>query len=133
MGKTDRHSAEFKSKVALEPVKGMRTVSELAGKYQIHPTQISRWKLQVQECVNELFANVKGPKRLRTNCPLDREAYPETEVSPLRSGTITVAPRFAGQLSIGSACSGVIGLFLEDDLVSKRLSHFQGGHYRPLL
>ncbi len=57
-----RHSAEFKGKVALEALKGMKTVNELAGQYQIHPTQISQWKRQVQEHVNELFApgQVKG-------------------------------------------------------------------------
>jgi len=54
-----RHSAEFKGKVALEALRGMKTVNELAGQYQIHPTQISQWKRQVQGHVNELFA--KGP------------------------------------------------------------------------
>ena len=52
-----RHSAEFKGKVALEALK---TVNELAGQYQVHPTQISQWKRQVQERVNELFANGHG-------------------------------------------------------------------------
>lgn len=55
-----RHSAEFKGKVALEALKGMKTVHELAGQYQVHPTQISQWKRQVQERVNELFANGQG-------------------------------------------------------------------------
>ncbi len=36
-----RHSAEFKSKVALEALKGIEMVNELAGQYQVHPTQIS--------------------------------------------------------------------------------------------
>jgi transposase-like protein len=39
-----QHSAEFKGKVALEALKGVKTVNELAGEYQIHPTQISQWK-----------------------------------------------------------------------------------------
>ena len=54
-----RHSAAFKGQVALEALKGVKTVNELAGQYQIHPTQISQWKRQVQGHVNELFA--KGP------------------------------------------------------------------------
>ena len=33
-----RHSAEFKAKVALEALKGLKTVNELAGQYQLHPT-----------------------------------------------------------------------------------------------
>ena len=55
-----RHSAAFKGKVALEALKGLKTVNELAGQYQVHPTRISQWKWQVQERVNELFANGHG-------------------------------------------------------------------------
>jgi transposase-like protein len=44
-----RHSAEFKAKVALEALKGLQTVNELAGQYQVHPAQISQWKRQVQK------------------------------------------------------------------------------------
>ena len=52
-----RHSAELKGKVALEALKGMQTVNELAGQYQVHPTQLSQWKRQVQGRVNELFVH----------------------------------------------------------------------------
>ena len=55
-----RHSAEFKGKVALEAIKAVKTVNELAGQYQVPPTQISQWKRQVQERVNELFARTPG-------------------------------------------------------------------------
>lgn len=54
-----RHSAEFKAKVALEALKGLKTVNELAGQYQVHPTQISQWKRQVQGGARELFAGVR--------------------------------------------------------------------------
>ena len=37
-----RHSADFKAKVALEALKGVKPVNELAGQYQVHPTQISQ-------------------------------------------------------------------------------------------
>ena len=55
-----RHSAEFKAKVALEALKGLKTVNELAGQYQVHPTQISQWKRQVQGGARELFAGARG-------------------------------------------------------------------------
>ena len=38
--KRQRHSAEFKAKVALAAVKGDRTVNELAGQFGVHPTMI---------------------------------------------------------------------------------------------
>ena len=39
-----RFSAEFKAKVALEAIRGERTISELATKHQLHPNQITQWK-----------------------------------------------------------------------------------------
>ncbi len=61
-----RHNAEFKGKVALEALKGLKTVNELAGQYQVHPTQISQWKRQVQGRVNELFVNGQGKGQQET-------------------------------------------------------------------
>ena len=42
--KRRQYSPEFKFKVALEAVKGRKTLSDLAGELQVHPTQISDWK-----------------------------------------------------------------------------------------
>jgi len=61
MGKTRiRHSADFKAKVALEALKGLKTVNELASQYQVHPTQISQWKCQVQGGAKELFTTARA-------------------------------------------------------------------------
>lgn len=43
------HSQEFKAKVALEAVKGVHTLSELASRYKVHSTQIAQWKKQLLE------------------------------------------------------------------------------------
>ena len=61
MGETRvRHSAELKAKVALEALKGLQTVNELAGQYQVQPTQISQWKRQDQGGAKDLFASGQG-------------------------------------------------------------------------
>jgi putative transposase len=39
-----KHSGAFKAKVALEAVKGERTLNELAGHFEVHPTQVVQWK-----------------------------------------------------------------------------------------
>ena len=44
MSKRRNHDAAFKARVALEAVKGERTVSELAAEYGVHPTMIHQWK-----------------------------------------------------------------------------------------
>ena len=45
--KRKKHLEEFKAKVALEAVKGIRTLSELSSVYQVHPTVIGQWKRQL--------------------------------------------------------------------------------------
>jgi len=44
MSKRKQHNPVFKSKVALEALKGERTISELASQFGIHPTMIHQWK-----------------------------------------------------------------------------------------
>ena len=57
MGQRKRHSAAFKARVALEVIRGEKTANELAGLYQVHPTQISEWKKRALEGMPELFAD----------------------------------------------------------------------------
>ena len=56
MGQTRKHhSKEFKAKVALEAVKGVYPLSELASRYKVHPTQIAQWKRQLLENAPHVF------------------------------------------------------------------------------
>ena len=41
-----RFTADFKAKVALEALRGDRTIQEIAAKHQVHPNQVSQWKRQ---------------------------------------------------------------------------------------
>jgi transposase-like protein len=50
-----QHSAEFKAKVALEALKELKTVPELAHEYTVHPTQINQWKKHLREGAPSLF------------------------------------------------------------------------------
>ena len=52
-----QYSAEFKAKVALEAIKGMRTVNEIAVHYEVHPTQVAQWKKQAVEHLRAAFAD----------------------------------------------------------------------------
>ena len=51
-----QYSAEFKARVALEALKGLKTVNELASTYGVHPTQIAHWKHRLQKEMPEIFS-----------------------------------------------------------------------------
>ena len=55
MKKRRNHDAGFKARVALEAVKGERTVSELAAEYGVHPTMIHQWKKALLDGAADIF------------------------------------------------------------------------------
>ncbi len=52
-----QYSAQLKAKVALEAIKGQRTINEIASAYGIHPNQVQTWKKQALEQLPDLFTN----------------------------------------------------------------------------
>jgi len=52
-------SPDYKVKVVLEALKGLKSPSEIASAYQVHPTQIGFWKKRVLEGAKTLFENEK--------------------------------------------------------------------------
>jgi len=52
-----RFDTEFKSRVALEAIKGNKTIAELSSNYNVHSTQISNWKRQALAGIKEFFSH----------------------------------------------------------------------------
>jgi len=52
----------FEAKVALDALRGLKSVSELASQHQVHPTQITLWKKQLLEGAAEVFASPSAKK-----------------------------------------------------------------------
>ena len=59
-GKRRKHTDEFKARVALEAVKGVKTLSELSSAYGVHPTVIAHWKRQLVTGAPGVFASGSG-------------------------------------------------------------------------
>ena len=57
MTKRRNFSDKFKATVALEALRGDKTVQEIASKRQLHPTQVSTWKRQAIEGMANVFSN----------------------------------------------------------------------------
>jgi len=49
----------FKERVALEAIKRERTISEIAGQFEVHPNQIIKWKKKLLENIPSLFSKKK--------------------------------------------------------------------------
>ena len=63
---------EFKAKVAMEAIKGQRTLNELANEYGVHPNQIGMWKKKLLEIAPEVFSRGKDRDAERAKEELDR-------------------------------------------------------------
>ena len=52
-----RFTGDFKARVALEALRGDKTVQEIASKHKVHPNQVSAWKRQAIDGLGEVFSN----------------------------------------------------------------------------
>lgn len=41
------HSASFKARVALEAIRGDKTIAQIAAHHEVHPNQVTSWKTQL--------------------------------------------------------------------------------------
>ena len=69
--KRRKFTKEFKAKVAVEAVKGQRTVNELAAEFGVHPSQIGLWKKQLFQAVPEVFGSGKDREAERLEAERD--------------------------------------------------------------
>ena len=55
----EKNSNELKAQIALDAIKGQKTIAELASEYGVHANQISIWKKQLLDAVPAAFSNGK--------------------------------------------------------------------------
>jgi transposase len=63
---------DFKAKVAIEAIKGEKTINEVASMYEVHPSQVAQWKKLAIEKLPDVMADGRG-KQVRANLAVDEE------------------------------------------------------------
>lgn len=57
-----QYSAKFKARVAVEAIRGEKTLSQLGSQFKVHPIQIAKWRKAALEQIPELFVDGRTRK-----------------------------------------------------------------------
>ena len=80
--KRRNHNTKFKAKVALEAIKGTRTIAQIADEFNLHGNQVTTWKKQLLEGSASLFeTSIKEP---------DPEPSEDVEALKAKVGELTM-------------------------------------------
>ena len=70
MAKRRHFGKEFKARVALEAIKGVKTINQIANEFDVHANQVSLWKKQAIENLPNAMADGRS-KEARDAKPVD--------------------------------------------------------------
>jgi transposase-like protein len=62
MAQRRRHGGAFKTRVVVEAIAGHKTVNEIAGAYEIHPSQVGKWKAEALKRLPEVLSDGRKGK-----------------------------------------------------------------------
>jgi transposase len=55
MKKRKQYPKEFKARVALETIKGEKTIAQISSEYEVHSNMVTKWKKQLQENIGDIY------------------------------------------------------------------------------
>lgn len=70
MAQRRKFGTAFKAKVAIEAIRGEKTINEIASLYEVHPNQVSLWKKQALEKLPDAMSDGRT-KQARDSKPID--------------------------------------------------------------
>ena len=70
--KRKRYSKEMKAKVAIEALKGHRTVAQIASEFGMHVNQVNRWKKEALASLPSVFEDKRAKKDKEAERERDR-------------------------------------------------------------
>lgn len=73
------YTAAFKVKIALEAIKGQRTINEIATHYGVHPNMVTQWKKQAIESLPDVFST-----RRERNAQEDEGRFTSTDPAAIK-------------------------------------------------
>lgn len=85
-------TAEFKALVALEALRGMDTLNQIAAKHEVHPAQVGAWKKELLDGAGTLFG--------RKNAKLDDRQEQQIETLERKVGQLTMENEFLKKKSM---------------------------------
>jgi transposase-like protein len=72
--KRHKYEAAFKAKVALEAVRGEKTVAQIASEFGVHPNQVRKWEEQLLILLPKLFSD-RSRKREESREEMEAELF----------------------------------------------------------
>ena len=63
---------EFKAKVGLEAIHGVKILNQIAQEHGVHPVQVGQWKKAILERAGSLFEGKRGPKAVNEHSEPER-------------------------------------------------------------
>jgi len=81
MAQRRHHGGAFKTRVAVEAIAGHKTVNEIASAYEIHPSQVAKWKAEALARLPEVLSD---GRKLPSGDGSKKEARLYEEIGRLR-------------------------------------------------
>ena len=66
------HGPEYKAKIGLEALRGVKTINEIAQEFGVHPVQVGQYKKQILAQASQLFEGKRGPKLVNESSEPER-------------------------------------------------------------
>lgn len=103
--KRKRHDPEFKARVALEALKGVTTIQQIAKDFEVHPVQVSDWKKTLAAGLPDLFtsASKAGKGKGAADSVADEKALTELHA---KIGQLSMEVDFMRKNQDSSVCKG---------------------------